>query len=63
MTILAIIYVIFLLLWAILSFLGLYQLYQFGYEGDASRRVIAGYAIASLAVIIITLVAFIAILR
>ena len=63
MTILVLIYIAFLLIWATLSFLGLYQLFQFGYEGDASRRVIAGYIVASLTIIVFSIIAFIVVLR
>lgn len=57
------IYLLFLLIFAILSFFGLYQMWQFGYVGDASKRVISLYILAAAIIVGLTIVAFVLLLR
>lgn len=52
------IYGIFLLIFGVASFFALYQIWQFGYVGDASIRVIILYAATSTLVILGSIVAF-----
>ena len=51
-------YLIFLVVFLIASFFGLYQLWQFGYVGDASRRIVMLYTIASVVIILLTFFIF-----
>lgn len=49
---LVLVFIIFLLIFGVASFLALYQLWQFGYVGDASYRVMVLYVLVSLVIII-----------
>lgn len=55
------VYLIFLIIFGIGSFFGLYQLWQFGYVGDATKRVIVLYVILSLLVIFGSIIALVVI--
>lgn len=46
------VYIIFLICYIVASILALYQLWQFGYVGDASRKIIIAYIAISLTVMI-----------
>lgn len=48
------IYTVFLLIFAGASFLALYQLWHFGYVGDASLKMLAVYLVFAAAIILIT---------
>ncbi len=52
-------YILFLIIFSILSFFGLYQLAHFGYVGDASRQMIVIYLGLSLLIIISSIVCLI----
>lgn len=56
-------YVVVVICFSILSFFALYQLWQFGYEGDASQRAGIMYLAVSLAALIVSLVAFLVLVR
>lgn len=56
-------YGIFLLVFFVVSFFGLYQLWQFGYVGDASQRTIVLYIFVCSLIIIGSILAALVILR
>lgn len=58
-----IIYLLFLLFFGVASFFGLYQLWQFGYVGDATKRTIAIYILVSAAVVMVSIVVFFLLIR
>ena len=58
-----IIYLLFLVVFAVVSFFGLYQMWQFGYVGDASKRIIALYILISAAIVLVSIIAFFVLLR
>lgn len=49
------IYLVFLIGFAIFSAFGVYHLWQFGYVGDFTRPIAIGYIVAAAAVIFLTL--------
>lgn len=51
-----ILYLVFALAFATFSAIGFYHLTRYGYSGDFSKIVIAGYSLVSLAVIVITFI-------
>ena len=54
-------YLVFLIIFGVGSFFGLYQLWQFGYVGDATKRVIVLYILLSLLVILGSIIALVVI--
>lgn len=57
------IYGIFLILFSVASFFALYQLWQFGYVGDASLRVIYLYSIGTGVFILVSMIALMMVIR
>lgn len=51
-------YVLFLLVFGAASFLALYQLWHFGYVGDASLKMLAIYLIIAASLVILTFLAY-----
>ena len=48
------VYILFLLIFGAASFLALYQLWQFGYVGDASFKMLVIYLLIAAAIIVLT---------
>lgn len=53
---LLVIYFLYLLLFGVYSFLGVYHLWRFGYIGDLTKPTIATYVVVSASVIILSFV-------
>ena len=49
-------YLLFLIVFGIFSYLALYHLYEYGYIGDATKKVMFIYIFVSLAIILTTIV-------
>ncbi len=52
------IYMIFLIIFCLVSWAGLYHLYRFGYVGDKTKLIINIYLVVSIAVILVSLTLF-----
>lgn len=52
------VYIIFLLIFSVLSYFAVYQISKFGYEGDLSRRMIVIYLGIAAIIVFLSLVAF-----